>query len=122
MARRLLWTGSPFPVIVASWLLLLGWHRKRWEGSDGFTHGPFHAWQVSALVAVAVTVFSLAASKGNPVVAAVLSTLTLTVLFASDSSGTDDSGLWAVGALLVFLASAAVTGVGALIVRGRARR
>jgi hypothetical protein len=110
------------PAVVLGWLLLLGWHAERWELPDGSTGGPYHAWQVVALVVVLGACTWTSAAYGYPIVAAASATVGVTAMFAADASGTDDSGLWGVGAVLTFVGASLGTGLVAALASRRRRR
>jgi hypothetical protein len=108
---RLLWSLAPIPAVALGWFLFLGWHAERWELPDGSTGGPYHAWQVLALIVLLGACTWVGATCGYAIVAAASATLTVTAMFAADSSGTDESGLWVVGAILTFFGAALGTGI-----------
>lgn len=121
MVRRLQWSLLPVPVAVLGWLLLLGWRAEKWRNADGSLGGPYRPWEVVAFVVLVGATVWVSARRGHAVVATVAATLTTTALAVADWSGTDDSGLWAVGAALAFLGTLVGTGSVAVIANARSR-
>lgn len=87
---------------LANYLAWLGWGQERDVKPDGSVSGPYQAWQIAGLVIVLGVLAALAGWRGHPVIG----TLTIGgVMWASwtlDAAMSDDSGLWAVGALMLF--------------------
>jgi len=107
----------------ACWFAWLGWDTQyRTDPVTGDVTGPYEAWQVVGCVVslVAVTVLAVRALGGRRAVATVA--VTFTAAWVATQAPRDDSGLWAVGALLVLLGTTAGAGVVALVVGARRRR
>jgi hypothetical protein len=89
----------------AGWL---GWdHEYQLDPGTGVSSGPSEAWQV---LGCAATVGALAAGAGllrRPGLALIVVPAVFTTVWSLDAAPRDDSGLWAVGAVLVLLGSAA---------------
>ncbi|ADG73401.1 conserved hypothetical protein [Cellulomonas flavigena DSM 20109] len=107
----------------ACWLAWMGWDTQyQVDPATGDATGPYEAWQVIgcavSLVGVAVlAVRLLGAGWAVPVVA-----VAFTLAWVGTSAPSDESGLWAVGAVLVLLGTAVGTVVVALVVRAVRRR
>ncbi|MFF5205809.1 hypothetical protein [Streptosporangium sp. NPDC000396] len=107
-----------------NYMIWLGWDQEKDEAPYGGLSGPYQPWQV---VGVVLGLGALAAAggwRGHPVAAAVAVTLTMTVCWSVDAATSDDSGLWAVGAVMVLVGTSLGVGVVALCaaaLRGRGR-
>lgn len=112
----------PIPGAVVAWLTILGWHAEPWTGPDGSQQGPYHAWEVATFVALLGALTFVAGAFGSPIVAAVAATLATTAIFAADARGTDDSGLWVVGAVVTLIGTALGTTVVAAAAAAWSRR
>jgi hypothetical protein len=121
MGRRLLWSLLPAPMVVLGWLVFLGWRPEKWQNADGSLGGSYRPWQVVAFIALICAVAWISARRGSAVAAVAATTLAVTGVCIADWSGTDDSGLWAVGALLVFVGTLVGTGVIGVIAQARTR-
>lgn len=107
----------------ACWLAWLGWDTQyRTDPVTGDVSGPYEAWQVAgcALSLLVVAVLAVRALGGWRAVVAVA--VPFTLAWVATSAPRDDSGLWAVGAVLVLLGTAAGTAVVALVTRAVRRR
>ncbi|GAA1849338.1 hypothetical protein GCM10009836_31360 [Pseudonocardia ailaonensis] len=85
-------------LVAASWLV--------WTGGVGAAHAP---WQVAGALACAVALTVLAPRWLPGPVVIVVAPLAFTVAWAVSARTADDSGLWAVGAIMVLLGSVAAT-------------
>jgi hypothetical protein len=111
---------------VAVWWLWLGWDTD--YDIDPITQsqsGPYEAWQVAGCVLSLIVVAVVGGWLLRPWTVAATMTVAFTVAWSWRAASVDDSGLWAVGAILVFagmaLGSAALS-YGARLGRDRARR
>ncbi|MEU8271010.1 hypothetical protein AB0B89_28100 [Sphaerisporangium sp. NPDC049002] len=91
-------------------LAWLGWHRERDVGPDGGVSGPYEAWQIAGLVIVLAILAAFAGWRGHPVIGTLVIGGVMWASWTLDAATSDDSGPWAVGALLLF--PAAFCGVG----------
>ena len=100
---------------VGTWWAWLGWDTGYTvDPETGATSGPYAPWQVVGCV---LTLAVLAAGwLLGPWVVAPVMTVAFTVAWAVHAASTDDTGLWAVGAVLVLAGMA----VGATVVSGGA--
>lgn len=110
------------PGVVLAWLLCLGWRAERWQNPDGSTGGPYHPWQVEAFVVAVAGLAVLSMWRGFARAAGVATALAVTGMFAADASGTDDSGLWAVGALMTLIGSVLGTWLLAALIKAHGLR
>ncbi|MEV0901314.1 hypothetical protein [Actinoplanes sp. NPDC049802] len=121
-ARSIFQTVGALAVAVLSALAWFGW--LGWDNeyqADG--SGPYQAWQVAGCALTLIVIMFGAVQLGVlPLSAAAAMTLAFTAAFSVTASQ-DTTGLWAVGALLIFisLASASVL-VGFLSLHVRHRR
>lgn len=89
-------------VTMLSYLAWLGWDQRYDVSPSGHATGPYEVWQVVGLV-VALGVLTIwVGRRQQPIVGAVLVTLTLTACFSIDAA-TDvhGDGLWVIGATLL---------------------
>jgi ABC-type Na+ efflux pump permease subunit len=111
------WALAAIMASAAGYLALLGWHAEKTldPATDNET-GPYEAWQV---IALAVAIGVIAAIMGNAtraLLAIGTIPLTLTLMFAVDAATASNAdGLWAIGALLVLIGSAAGVAVVSLL-------
>ncbi|WP_033337623.1 hypothetical protein [Catenuloplanes japonicus] len=107
---------------VVAWFGWLGWDTEKDVDAAGNITGPYHAWQVVGcgvtLLAILVAAILL---RVNAAVTAVVLTLAFTIVWTWDAARHDDSGLFAVGALLVFVGLAASSAIAAAVTRSLAR-
>ncbi|MFI7608417.1 hypothetical protein ACIBTV_25155 [Micromonospora sp. NPDC049366] len=104
---------------VAAWYAWLGWDTGyREDPVTGTTSGPYQAWQVVGCVLTLLVVFVGALLAGvRPVLASAALTLAFTAAWTVAAASRDDSGLYAVGAVLLLAGLAAGTAVVAAVVR-----
>ncbi|MET7669683.1 hypothetical protein [Micromonospora luteifusca] len=104
---------------VGSWLLWLGRDTEYTvDAQTGATSGPYEPWQVVGLVLTLVVLAALAGTRLSPWLVAPVMTVAVTAVWTWQAASRDDSGLWAVGAVLVLLGMA----VGSTLVSVSARR
>ncbi|MFD2763486.1 hypothetical protein [Micromonospora eburnea] len=108
---------------VGAWWAWLGWETGYTvDPETGAISGPYAGWQV---VGVVLTLALLAAAGGwwlSPWLVAPAMTVAFTAAWAAHAASTDDTGLWAVGAVLVLVGTAAGTTVVSLAARSARRR
>jgi hypothetical protein len=111
---------------VAAWWLWLGWDTE--HDIDPVTQsysGPYEVWQVAGCVLSLVAIAVIGGWLLRPWTVAATMTIAFTVAWSWQADSVDASGLWAVGAILVFAGMAvgsAVFSYGARIGRNMARR
>lgn len=89
-------------VVVAGYFALLGWHRPKTLGADGYQHGPYEKWQVALLVVALAILAAWCGWVGWGVLGMIIATAALTLMFSVEAATRVDSdGLWPIGALLV---------------------
>ncbi|QJY44764.1 hypothetical protein [Pseudonocardia broussonetiae] len=103
--RRWAGTAALAVLTAASWFLWTGWAVVVPGGLR------FAAWQVTATVVSAVALAVLAPRWLPGRVVAVVMPLSFSAAWALTARATDDSGLWAVGAVLVLLGTVAAAAV-----------
>ncbi|MBB5874584.1 hypothetical protein F4553_008018 [Allocatelliglobosispora scoriae] len=90
----------------------------------GVTSGPYEAWQVIGFVASLAVVAAVGGLLLRPWLVVAAMTLTVTAAWSAQA-GSDESGLWVVGAAMVFVGTAvgtAVVAFGAGFLRRRTPR
>ncbi len=101
----------------AMWFAWLGWDDEYYL-VDGVPQGPYQAWQVvgcALSIALAAVLAQLWARRvWAMVLLAPAAVIGFAVPWAVDAAGSDDSGLWVVGLLLLLVGG----GVGLLVVLG----
>jgi hypothetical protein len=91
-------------VIWGGWL---GWDtQKDVDPVTGTASGPYQVWQIVGCVCSLAVVAVVAASLVPPWLVPPTMTLAFTACWTWQAATGDDSGLWAVGAVLVFFATA----------------
>ncbi|MGJ7906491.1 hypothetical protein ACOQFL_08435 [Actinopolyspora sp. H202] len=91
----------------------------------GVTGGPYQAWQVIGCVVCLVVLGVLATGRLPWWLVLVIMPLSFTAAWSWTAAGADSSGLWGVGAVLVFVGMLAGTGLVTgltTVVRSRRRR
>jgi hypothetical protein len=97
---------------VASWYGWLGWdHEYQTDPATGVASGPYEPWQVIGCVLTLIGVSLGAAVLSHPLVPVAVIPLAFTVTWSLDASRQDETGLWGVGALLVFAGTLVGTAV-----------
>ncbi|MEV1159926.1 hypothetical protein AB0J27_31455 [Micromonospora chokoriensis] len=108
---------------VGTWLLWLGWDNEYTvDAETGATSGPYEAWQVIGCVLTLVLLAALAGTRLSPWLVVPVMTVAFTAAWTWRAASTDDSGLWAVGAVLVLVGTAAGSTAVSLAARRVGRR
>ncbi|MCO1594726.1 hypothetical protein M8C17_06055 [Micromonospora sp. RHAY321] len=108
---------------VGVWLLWLGWDTGYTvDPQTGSTSGPYAAWQVIGCVLSLVLLAALAVRRLSPWLVAPVMTVVFTTAWTWRAASSDDSGLWVVGAVLVFVGTAIGSTVVSLGARWASRR
>ncbi|MET8092120.1 hypothetical protein [Micromonospora sp. NPDC005220] len=104
---------------VGAWLLWLGWDTEYdVDAQTGASSGPYQPWQVIGCVLTLVLLAALAGTRLSPWLVAPVMTVAFTAAWSWRAAGTDDSGLWVVGGILVLVGMA----VGSTLVSLAGRR
>jgi hypothetical protein len=126
--RRLPWAQLLGGLIVAvlsagSWMAWMGWdHEYQIDPRTQVASGPYEAWQVLGCGATLLVVLVAALLRRvRWFVASAAMTLAFTAAWTATAASTDDTGLYGVGAILVFLGLTAGTTVVSMIVLGLRR-
>ncbi|WP_319460112.1 hypothetical protein [Micromonospora sp. RTP1Z1] len=110
-------------VTVGAWWAWLGWESGyKVDPETGATSGPYAPWQVGGCVLTLALIAAVGGWLLSPWLVAPVMTVAFTIAWAAHAASTDDSGLWAVGAALVLVGTAAgttVVSVAARLVRRR---
>ncbi|MEU7750627.1 hypothetical protein [Micromonospora sp. NPDC049171] len=103
---------------VGAWILWLGWDtRYTVDAQTGASSGPYEPWQVIGCVLTLVLLAALAGTRLSPWLVAPVMTVTFTAVWSWRAAGTDDSGLWAVGGILVLVGMAVGSALVSLVGR-----
>ncbi|GAB7038415.1 MULTISPECIES: hypothetical protein [Catenuloplanes] len=99
---------------VLTWWMWLGRDSGYRTDVNGNVTGPYEAWQViGAGVTLLIVLIAALVLRVHPLIVPAVLTLAFTTAWTIHAAGTDDSGLFAVGALLLLvglgIASAVVT-------------
>ncbi len=96
----------------ACWWVWMAWdHSYQTDSATGTVSGPYQAWQVIGCV-VCLVALGIAATARLPARFVVpIMSLMFTAVWSWTATSSDDSGLWVVGALLVFVGMLVGTGV-----------
>ncbi len=108
----------------ACWWGWLAWDDEyQIDPSTGYASGPYEAWQVIGCV-LCLLVLAVVAALRLPLIAVVATmTLSFTIAWTVTAAGADETGLFGVGAILVFIGMACATTLVASVVRAmRPRR
>lgn len=120
---RALTTLALVLLTVAAWWVFLGRDTVRdVDPATGAVTGPYGAPQVVACALVLVALVVAGALTVPAWVAVLAVALPFTVAWTAQAASDDDSGLWAVGALLVLVGTLAGGAVVAAVTRAVARR
>ncbi|MET7707684.1 hypothetical protein [Micromonospora sp. NPDC005413] len=104
---------------VGVWLLWLGWDTEYTvDPETGNTSGPYEPWQVIGCVLTLVLLAALAGTRLSPWLVGAVMAVAFTAAWTWQAASSDDSGLWAVGAVLVLIGMA----IGSTLVSLAARR
>jgi hypothetical protein len=108
---------------VASWWLWLGWDTEyQIDPATGASSGPYEAWQVIGCVLSLGVIAVVGGLLLRPWIVVPAMTVAFTVAWSFAAAASDDTGLWVIGAVLIFMGMAAGTAAlsfGAWLVRGR---
>ncbi|MFG2059174.1 hypothetical protein ACGFI9_34670 [Micromonospora sp. NPDC048930] len=108
---------------VATWFAWLSWDTGYTvDPETGATSGPYAVWQVAGCVLTLAVVAAVGGWWLSPWLVVPVMTVAFTVPWAAHAASTDGSGLWAVGAVLVLVGTAAgsaVVSLGAHLLRRR---
>lgn len=125
-AERLVLGAGLAVLTAACWWAWMAWDRSgRTDPATGATSGPYEAWQVAGCV-VCLVVLCVAATVRLPAWFVVpVMPIAFTAAWSWTAAGADGTGLWAVGALLVFagmvVGTGTISGITA-VARAAARR
>lgn len=90
----------------AMWFAWLGWDHEYYQ-VDGVSQGPYRTWQVVgcgvSVVVAAVVAYLRVRSTAAVFVLAAAADLGLAVPWGLDAAATDETGLWAVGLVLLLV-------------------
>jgi len=111
---------------VLTWYLWLGRDDEYQIDANGVASGPYTTGQVvGCVLTMLVLLVAAVLLKVHWLVAAAAMTIAFTVAWTAQAAATDESGLFGVGAIMVFIGSAIGTSVVAVVthaVRRRGRR
>ncbi len=88
----------------------------------GLARGPYQSWQVTGCILSLIALTAAAAHKLSTPVVVLAVTLGFAVAWSVTAASTDETGLWAVGAILVTVGLALGTALVALVSKGAWRR
>jgi hypothetical protein len=92
---------------VGGWAAWLGWETGyRTDPVTGAVSGPYSWWQVAGCVVTLTAVAGLAGRWLHPLLVGPVMAVAFSVPWAVKAAGDDDTGLWVVGAGLVFVGTA----------------
>jgi hypothetical protein len=96
-----------------SWLAWMGWDQQyQVDPATGVSSGPYEAWQVIGCALSLLVLFVGALSAGvRPLPASAALTLAFTVAWTVQAAAADDTGLYAVGAIMLLLGLGVATTV-----------
>lgn len=116
MLRLLTTTVASGLFAAAMWFAWLGWDHEYYY-VDGVAQGPYRGWQVVgcalSLAIGAVIAYLMVRRLAAALLVTIATTIGFVVPWTADAASEDDSGLFAVGALLLVFGSLA--GIGALL-------
>jgi hypothetical protein len=107
-----------------SWFGWMGWDHTYQYDAAGQASGPYEAWQVAGCVLTLAVLAAAGALLVSPWLTALLVTVPFTAAWIATAAPSDDTGLWAVGAILVLgalAAGSAVVAYGAYFARAAIR-
>ncbi|WP_434741208.1 hypothetical protein [Micromonospora sp. SH-82] len=117
--------GAPLLALVTAgvWWAWLGWDNGyRVDPATGDMTGPYAPWQVVGCVISLAVVAAAAGWVLSPWLVVPVMTAAFTIAWSQNAAATDDSGLWAVGAVLVLVgmaSGATLISSGSQLLRGR---
>jgi hypothetical protein len=106
------------------WFAWLGWDTTyQVDPVTQTTSGPYEAWQVAGCAVSLLTLFVGALLAGvRPFWASAALTVAFTAAWTASAAATDETGLYAVGTILLLIGLTAGTALVALLVQGLRRR
>jgi hypothetical protein len=109
---------------VLAWVAWLGWDQEyQVDPATGIASGPYEAWQVVGCVLTLLVAAVVAGVAARAVVAAAWVTVPFTVCWTVSAAREDETGLFAVGALMIavglYLGSLAVATAAGVLTRRR---
>jgi hypothetical protein len=108
---------------VFTWWAWLGRDTEYQIDANGVASGPYTAGQVAGCVlTLAVLLVAAVLLRVHPIAAAAAMTVAFTAAWTAQAAATDETGLFGVGAVLVFAGMAAGTSVVATLVAAARRR
>jgi hypothetical protein len=118
MKRNLVGVPVVAGLSVLAWAGWLGWDDEyQVDAITGAQSGPYQAWQVvGCAVTLLVVLVGALISRVHPVLAAAAMTVAFTAAWTWQAARTDDSGLFGVGAILLFGGLASATALVSVIV------
>lgn len=110
-ADRLVFGGALALLTASCWWAWMAWDNSyQTDPAAGTTSGPYQAWQVIGCV-VCLIALGVGATVRLPAWLVVpIMPIAFTAAWSWTAASADDSGLWAVGAMLVFVGMLAGTG------------
>lgn len=118
---RVAWGLVVGALAAACWFAWLGWDSDYQVDAAGVASGPYEAWQVAGCVVSLAAVVVLGTVLLGARATVVVTTLAFTVAWSVTASA-DETGLWAVGAVLVLLGVAVGASVVAAVTAAVLRR
>lgn len=105
MSRNDLWTVLAVGVAAAAtWWAWLGWDSEyQIDPVTGVASGPYEAWQVIGCVLCLAAIAIVGGLLTRPWLAVASMTVTFTAVWSWWAGRSDETGLWLVGAILVFI-------------------
>jgi hypothetical protein len=106
--KKLLAAAGIAVATVLTWFAWLGWDTKYdYDPITGHGTGPYEVWQVAGCVLCLAAIAAVGGLLLRPWVVMVAMTLSFTTPFTLQAARIDDSGLFAVGAIMVLIGMAA---------------
>jgi hypothetical protein len=107
-----------------SWLAWMGWdHQYQVDPATGVSSGPYEAWQVIGCAVSLLALFVGALLAGvRPLPACAALTLAFTAAWTAQAASADDTGLYAVGMIMLLVGlsvATTVVSVVTLVLHGR---
>lgn len=114
--RHLAWIVGLAVVAAIAWFAWMGWDNEYWYDDAGNAQGPYETWQVVGCALTFVVGCVLGAALWRPLGPMAVMPLAFTVAWVVTAAGTDDQGLWPVGAVLVLAGTLLGSGLIGIIV------
>lgn len=105
-----------------AWLAWMGWDDEYQVDAAGNASGPYEVWQVVGCALTLIVLAVLAAWLWRPWAVVVIAPIAFTLAWSVTAARSDDSGLWAVGAIMVLVGTvvgAIVCAIPGLVRQGR---